>query len=279
MTLAAAELRTLIEHLREQWDIHGLGTTTWHQPAAREGRRFVGSDVARVAAVEGLTRHVHETASSVLLLTEAGQVNSALPLVRLMYECALNAVWLMQSKDDHGIKALLDEHSRNRLAIQRDARQAASQVFRDGADDVADTDREPYAGSLDSTRNFENICKDLSPGGTDAYIFYRLLSSFSHASLEVSEFYYLKALPETPGLPQRRLKPRRPLNPDTLLFFAATSMVWSARAFTYSSHNKAHRSVLRHAAGRLEISAELGLSERYRRRHSAFRKTSKDSPN
>lgn len=273
MTLNAVELCTLIEHLGEQWQTHGLEAATWHQPAARKGRRFVGSDVARVAVVNGFARQVHTTATGVLLLIGADMPNAAIPLVRQMYECAMSAIWLIQSEDDHGIKAMLDEHSRGRIAIQRDARQAVSAVFREGADEIANTSREPFVGSLDSVRNFEQICGDLSPGGKDAYIYYRLLSTFSHASLGVADMYYDSALPEDSSTPQQRRHARQPIEPKTLLFFSAISMVWSARAFTYSSRSTVHRRVLRDAARQLEINPEIGLSDQYRKRHSAARRT------
>ena len=119
-----AELRELIDHLREQWHEHAGPGIPLHQPAARKGRPFVGADLARLAAVHGLVRHVHENAAAVALLLDHDHVNAAIPLVRQMYECSLTAVWLVQSEDDHGIKALLAEHVRNRTTLQGEARKA-----------------------------------------------------------------------------------------------------------------------------------------------------------
>lgn len=272
MTLKADELRELIEHLNAQWALYGTSATTLYQPAARRGRPFEGSDVARAASVKGLASHVHETAAAILTLLGAGHLNAAIPLVRQAYECSLIAVWLIQSTDDHGIKAVLAEHTRTRLALQRDARQAASPVFREGADEIADTDSGPFLGTFDSVRNFEQICLDLAPGGSDAYIYYRLLSTYSHASLGVSDLYWDASPPGAPYQPRARPTPNQPLTEATLLYFVAISMVWGGRAFTYSSRSKPHRSVLRDAAKELEINSEIDLSGRYRERHAAKRR-------
>lgn len=263
------ELRELIEHLLTQWALHSDGGT-YRQPAARRGRSFTGPDVARVAIVDGFARHIHKTAGAVVALIDGGHVTAAAPLVRQMYECALSAVWLIQSADDHGVKALLAEHTRNRRALQGDILQARSAVFREGAEDLPDTDPTPFIGSLDSVRSFKGICLDLEPGGVDAYVYYRLLSTFSHASLGVTDLYFAPS-PQGTYAPHRRPVPRTPISADMMLFFAAISMVWGGRAYTYASHDKAHRSILRDAARYLGINAEIGLSDTYRKRHSTRR--------
>lgn len=268
-TYTVDQLRELIDHLLEQWAEHSTGDT-YRQPAARRGRSFTGTDVARVAIVDGFARHIHKTAEAVITLIDAGHVTATVPLVRQMYECALSAVWIIQSKDDHGVKALLMEHTRNRRALQSDVRQAQSAVFREGAEDLADTDPTPFVGSLDNIRNFKGICLDLAPGGVDAYVYYRLLSTYSHASLGVTDLYFT-ASPNDTYAPRRRASPETPIGVEMMLFFAAISMVWGARAYTYTSHDKAHRSVLRDAARALGINSEIGLSEHYRKRHSARR--------
>lgn len=269
-----AALRELIEHLLEQWERYGGPGTELHQPLARRGRPFEGTDIARLAAVHGLVRHVHENAAAVTLLIDHNHINAAIPLVRQMYECALTAVWLIQSEDDHGVMALLAEHVRNRKTLQAEARKATSQTFRDGADEIADTGNESYLGSFDSLRNFQSLCLDLAPGGTDAYIYYRVLSTYSHASLGVTDLYYSTPSPDQPFEPRALPAARLPLDASALAFFAATSMVWGARAFTYTSRSREHRSILRAAARQLEVNAEIDLSDYYRKRHATKRKES-----
>jgi hypothetical protein len=270
--LETSELREIIDHLQEQWQLHGAPGTTLHQPAARRRRPLVGMDLARLAVVHGLVRHVHETAKAVALLLDHDHVNASIPLVRQMYECALTAVWLVQSREDHGIKALLAEHVRNRKSMQREARKASSQTFREGADDIADTDIDAVAGSFDSVKSFQGLCLDLSPGGTDAYIYYRVLSTYSHASLGVTDLYYSTSTPGGPKETHSLPVARRPLDTSTLSFFTAISMVWGARAFTYISRDQTHRSILRSAGHQLEIDPEIDLSEFYWKRHQAQRR-------
>lgn len=277
MTLQVEELRNLIEHLRAQWLEHGLPAQKWVQPAARKDKPFEDSDIARIATVKGLARHVHETAAAVALLADHGHVNAMPPLVRQMYECALTAVWLMQSEDDHGIKAVIAEHARNRAAIQRDARRASSPVFRDGAEKVADTDVTPFADTFDSVRNFEGVCNDLTAEETDAYIVYRRLSTYSHAALEVVDLYFERTVPHRGYAPLSKRVPSEALGLHSLLHIAACAMVWSARAFTYSAKSDPYRSALRTAARKLEISAEVSLSDTYRMRHATKRRERRGS--
>lgn len=268
------ELRELIDHLLTQWALHS-DVGTYRQPAARRGKSFTSPDITRAAIVDGFGRHVHKTAAAVVTLIDAGHVTAAAPLVRQMYETALTAVWLIQSTEDHGVKALLSEHTRNRRALQGDIRQARSAVFREGAEDLPDTDPTPFIGSLDSVRSFKGICLDLEPGGVDAYVYYRLLSTYSHASLGVVDLYFAPS-PVGTYLPHRRPDPRKPISADMMLYFAAISMVWVARAYTYISHDKEHRSILRDAAKYLDVNPEVGLSDNYRKRHSTRREPRSD---
>lgn len=275
MNLDVPNLRRVIEHLRAQWQEHAMSVETWHQPASRKGKPFDGMDVARVSVVKGLARRVDDNAAAVLLLTEHGHVNAAIPLVRQVYECALTSVWIMQSKDHHGIKAFLDKHSKDRIKIREDARAAANPVFRDGAEGIADTDRAMYAGSFDELRSLRELCLDLSPGGIDAYIYYRLLSAYSHASLVVTDGYFEPVDGDEPYGPTDRVPGDDDLGLESVLYFAAISMLWSARAFVHATHNRAHRSVLQAAARELEVDDVIQLSQRYLARHLEKRRRSR----
>lgn len=265
MPLNESELHTLIDDLQAHWtDASQPGTL--HQPADRRGQRVIGSDASRMMSVYGLARHVHETARGIDMLVKAGQANAAVPLVRVAYESALTAAWLVQSSGDHGVKALLHEHARTRLALKKDSMKALSDVFRSGADEIADVDPEIFKDTRDSARQFYQLCLDLAPGGQDAYIHFRLLSAYSHASVDVVELYLHPIEPEN-RLPAFRAEPRAAFPNDTLLFFTAASMVWSGRAYSYLTHDRRHRAVLRQSAQLLEINSELQLSRNYRQRH------------
>ncbi|MEX1077576.1 MAG: DUF5677 domain-containing protein [Homoserinimonas sp.] len=266
MPLNESQLHELIDELQTRWQ-DASQPRTLHQPADRRGQRFTGSDASRIVSVYGLSRHVHETASAICMLMKAGYGNAAIPLVRVAYESALTAAWLVQSKGDHGIKAFLHEHSRIRLALKQDSLKALSDIFRTGAYEIADADPELYKDTRDNAQRFYQLCLDLAPGGQDAYIHYRLLSAHSHASIDVVDLY-LHSMAPNDRVPSFRAVPDAAFTNDTLLFFTAASMVWAGRAYSYLTQDKQHRTALRHSAALLEIDSELQLSENYRRRHA-----------
>ncbi len=261
-----ADLRALIEELLSQWDVTGKPQAL-HQPAARKGRKITGSDVARVTSVYGLARHVHELARAVCLLLRQGYANAAIPVVRTLYENALTAAWLVQSKGDHGIRAFVHEHARIRRALQNDAFLAASEVFREGASEIADTDPTPYLGSTDSVRNFHDVCLDLKPAGKDAFIYFRLFSNFSHASPKIADLYFESAAGKS-DLPAYLHEPEDGVPVNVLLFFTAASLVWAARAYSYLLRDNQYRNFLRSCARKLGVEADLQLSEHYYQRHA-----------
>lgn len=269
MTTDRLELREICEELVAAWDEWGAPSTI-SQPKARKGKTITSRDLARMESVIGLSRHVRETATAVRLLLDSEQSNAAIPLVRMAYECALTSVWLIQSEGDEGIKAFVDEHVRQRSNLQSTLQRAVSETFREGASGVSDSDRSLLRGSMDSTRRFDLVCDDLSPGGPDAYVYYRALSSFSHASVSLTDLYFAPPVQGSP-VPPPRAVPYQPFDEAFLLFLLNASLVWSGRAVTYVSREKAHRSVLRLVARRLGITSEIELSESYRGRHATGR--------
>lgn len=273
MGLSEDETRSLITELQSEWKV-ASEVREFRQPQSRRGRRFTGADGARITAVIGLARHVHDTSQAIMLLLDHGHASAAVPLVRLVFECSLTAAWLVQSTDDHGIRAFLHSYSRSRSSLQKDAMEATTGVFRDGAAEIADTDPTPFRGSYDDAHRFGEICLDLSPGGKDAYIYYRVFSGLSHASPRVADLYFAPA-GQGSGIPALRPTPDQPIPTDTLAFFTAASMLWSARAYSYLITDTSYRNFLRRSARQLEINDELKLSDRYRERHAKNRAKSR----
>lgn len=101
----ADELRSVISELDELWR-EAAEIRELRQPRARDGVKFAGHDLSRMATMYGLVSHVHRTAQAVLVLIDAGHLNAAVPLVRLAFETSLTTAWLAQSKDDHGVAAI-----------------------------------------------------------------------------------------------------------------------------------------------------------------------------
>lgn len=260
---AVEDPRIIFDELLAEWPLFA-SNSEFYQPAARRGKRFLGSDVARISAVIGLVRHVYDTAGTIALLIDNERINGSIPLVRSAYESALTAVWLVQSRDQHGITAFLHEYTRGRRALQRDALQAASDVFRAGAVNIPNADPTLYEDKLDSTQQFRQMCVDLKPGGLDAYIFYRILSGYSHASMHIVDLYFGES---EEAVPHKRRSASEALTPAMLLYLTASSLVWAGRAYSYLSKSSDHRRALRMAAARLGINPELQLSDSYYARH------------
>ena len=266
MSLSERELRVHVDELLEEWDTFGHPQPL-HQPMARKGKRFKGGDVARLTGVFGLVRHAHESVRSLMLLIDRGHTSTVAPLVRAAYESALTAAWLVQSEDFHGVLAFGHEHARLRSALQKDAERALGTAFRDHASEITDTDTSLWEGSYDSAQRFGQICRDLYPAGIDAYLYYRMLSGYSHATVRAVDLYFAPPVEGEP-LPTYREKPDIPLPMRSLLFLSTASMVWSARAFSYLTQDKAHRATLRRRARLLGIEDSLQLSDEYRQRHA-----------
>lgn len=273
MTLTTSELRQLADDLISAWDDEGH-PTEMSQPRGRSGKTITTSDVARMESVVGLARHVHETARAIRLLIDSGHANAAVPLVRLVYECALTATWLVQSENHDGVKAFMHEYTRQQTNLKSVLKRSIVETFRAGADDVADTNMDAHLGSADNARRFDLVCEDLAPGGTDAYLYYKALSSYSHAGVRVVDLYFSAPAPGE-QVPPPRGEPGSALGEDLLLFLSNASMVWSGRAVTYISKNQSYRRTLRRAARELDVTSEIQLSDAYRKRHADARRKSR----
>lgn len=266
MVLDNSGLRDLINDLDEHWAEASL-QREMYQPAARKGKKFIREDMVRISLVMGLSRHSYETAKSVLVLLDHGMTAQAVPLVRLTYECALVVSHVVQSEEQHGVRAFLHEYNRLGAAAKQDAEKSVSEVFRNGAASFVDVDPSKFEGSFDTVRNFQDVCADLQPGGKDAFLIYRMLCKYSHPSLPIADSYFQK-IDHPNGLPGVRDIPEISLSEDVLLQLLASSLVWSGRAFSYLTRNKADRSFLRAKARALGVTDGLQLSEVYWKRHS-----------
>lgn len=152
-SVSDANPRVVLDELLNDWSEYS-DVEDFRPPRERRGKRLDGSDVSLIATIIGLVNHAYDTAKASVILLDGGHENASLPLVRAVYETALIAVWLVQSRDHQGITAFLHEYARGRRALQKDARLAASQVFREGADGLPDADPSLYDDRLDSMQQF-----------------------------------------------------------------------------------------------------------------------------
>lgn len=255
-----------IDELFEHWDSVTAKNAPLSQPSARRGARFSTSDLARIALVKGMACYVFDTSKAIMTLHSSRQLNATVPLVRLSYESAMNLSLLVQSLKQHGVDAFLKEYSRQRAALQSTAARSPSDIFRDGAPDITDVDGTRFENTSDTIRYFERVCLDLTPGGVDAYLWYRFLSAYSHPGVGVTDLYFETS--DEPGLPPFHSTAKDALPEGVLLYFTAASMLWSARAYSYLTNDRDDRDFLRTIGRTLGVADSLALSNAYHQRHA-----------
>ncbi len=180
-----------------------------------------------------------------------------MPLVRQAFECAITAHWIAQVPD--GMQAFASEHTRKRTALVADLRRARSETFRTGADKVAaHVLPELPSKSSGPARNFNQMCDDLALAGVDAYVYYRLASEQSHPSVFVADQYLESA--DKDGIVLLTV-PRATVADAGWLFLTAASVVWAQMAVNYCDPERRRRNELRAVARKLQIKAELTLSD------------------
>jgi hypothetical protein len=109
-----------------------------------------------------------------------------------------------------------------------------------------------------SAASFEAMCNDLEPGGPDAYAHFRLMSSMSHPSAFLCDFYLADDGNNPNNLAGFALRdvPDQPVA-GPYLAFTVGSLIWSGRAVEYLDKQHPRRSQLRAAAKQLGITSEL----------------------
>jgi len=259
---------TLGRQLIEAWKTpspHGLEVSQ---------RRILNQ--AHLPVVHGLAAHAHTLGAIVLDLYEQGKMFAAMPLVRTVYESAIQAQWLAQSKE--AIAAFANEDLRHRQRLSAELHSAASQAFQSGASNLAHLDMDALETSADpQARDFRDLCHDLTPGGHDAYIIYRAMSMEAHPSVLVVD-QYVHPTKKEPGI-TLLLEPKRS-NSEAWLVLVVASFVWAARAVDFFDQDHLRRSALREAARQLGVTEHFDLTpqahqreerERLRRRKAEWK--------
>jgi hypothetical protein len=249
-TANPAEIDDLSETLINSWKTRANHETEF-------GQRNKRPHLAKFVAVHGLAAHTYRVGQQVLSMLKSGLVLEAMPLLRLCYESALTAHWLAQTAD--GAEALMNRDNASRRAAAKTLREARSGVLRSGADQFPGAEADLLATTSNAqARNFEQLCKDLAPGGADAYAYYRLMSWYSHPGAHLVDRYVVEE-PSGVGIQALRLEPAAG-NDTTWRFFLAASLVWAARAVDFVDVSRAQRSELRAAARVLGIPEVLQLT-------------------
>jgi len=218
--------------------------------------RAKGFNPAKVATCYGFAAHAHHLSPLALDLIEAGRVLEALPLVRLIYECSLQAHWVAQVPD--AIAALDSKEYSSRRALVAELGQSMNLVLRQASEEIKSAMSTWTVDETTASARFRGVCEDLQPGGIDAYLHYRMLSSLSHATPMIAD-QYISAIDGPPGF-QIRASPHE--SPGVAYAYTvAVSLVWAGRAMDFQDKRHHRRSELRAAARRLGVPDVLPPSE------------------
>jgi hypothetical protein len=231
------------------------------------GQRDRRPDEGRFISVYGLAAHVHRIGEPALRMLADDLTLEAIPLVRLMYESALTSVWLAQNEE--GARAFMNKEMASRKAIAETLGKAEAAWMRRSASSIPGIDDPKFdSGSDAQARYFERLCDDLTPGGADAYVNYRLLSRLSHASPQLLDRYtYGGPDGDFEGL---RVEPDRSRDSRELItFYAVASLIWAGTAVDYIDPARTRRSETRAAARRIGVPRDLHLTPEARRRVDA----------
>jgi hypothetical protein len=225
--------------------------TTWKSRTSIDVRIDDDTTLTRFGVAYGLTAHVHRLAAVTTPLLRDGLVIEAMPLVRAAYETSLTAVWCVQIHG--GPIALANKHVRQRKALINTLNESQSLAALTA--NLRDEEPIPDDGEVTGD-SFKAICDSLEPGGADAYAQYRLMSSMTHASAFLCDFYLLDDSTVPFAGFRLRDEPQQPKGAPYLAMLAA-SVIWSGRAIDYLDKRRPRRSQLRAAARTLGINSEL----------------------
>lgn len=239
--------------LMDSWEAHP--DSSWEM-----GQRGQPPAEGRFLSIFGLAAHVHRLGRVVVSLRGEGVLFEAIPLVRLMLESSLTAMWLAQNSDGGG--ALANEEVRQHRNAVKTMAKSNSPAMRASAaaSDLPRLDAERIETSSDQqARAFEALCNDLEPGGPDAYLNYRLMSRYSHAGIHLIEQYMT---PNDTGDDVKGISvcPRPLLDEGLWLWYIVSSLIWAGTAMDYIDPDRTRRSQLREAANAVGIERDLHLA-------------------
>lgn len=256
--MAREELTEAVDELLEGWDrfvaetrLQTLGT------GARSGRH---RSLGQMAFVVGLVTHVHETARLLRASMPGPLTVVHMPLVRVMYECTLTAVWC--DEVDDGAPGKMNEYLRSKKNTHGSAQKMKSL---DPSRMPKPPENQEYESESNSqARRFEQLTGEVALDG--AYFYYRAMSSLSHATVEVADEYL--DLGEDGHL-EFLARPKGPVN-DWSYLTVTYCLIWSGMVANYYDKNRSRRDELRRIARRVGIEPELPVYyeavERGRRR-------------
>src|SRR3954454_6188340 len=168
----------LLNELLELWET-GRDQPRSSNPALCAGR-------GHFLSVFSLACHVRTIAEPAANLITASNTVAAMPIVRAAYETALTAQRAALTR--HSTETMLQVHDHSMTTLSRDLRRAESpSLLASVQDQPAEAGDVELIGSTAyaAARNFQAMCGDLMPRGSDKYVFYRFMSLGVHPGVNV----------------------------------------------------------------------------------------------
>lgn len=129
--------------------------------------------------------------------------------------------------------------------------------------------------AAEAARNFKTMCLELAVGGTDAYIYYRLLSDMAHPSIRLVGAWVDARHGSDGPTTSLRVTLEQP-SVESLAGLAIYSLIWSGAAFDYLLVGRPRRQELETFAGRAGINAMLRIRTEVVQQRFARQKSAKE---
>lgn len=255
-----------IDELLEGWDTFCKNVRV--TPVATGARRGHNRTMPQFVVVISLVTHVHAVAKVLRSAMQGGAITVAhMPLVRSIYEATLTAVWCDEVPD--GAAAIMKEEGRQRRNLESAMQSVASFAAAKPMPHVDWADVETPSAA--QGRSFEKLAEDVGLDG--AYVFFKILSNYSHATVRVVDEYLLE---DDGDLGMRFRAEPDPLCGEAWTHLVAACLVWAGMLANYCDAARTRRNELRAIARRLGIKPELPIRVDALRRASRRKESSKD---
>lgn len=207
--------------------------------------------IVSVASIYGIAMHNTNLLGLVSKLYADGTNPLLLvPQVRLVYESGITAQWIAQVGD--AANAWISESRRQSKNLVEGLESSQHEHLRSVAEGIrrARVDyQDPPSASKGVARRFDAICDDVGVGKDGSYQYYKLMCTYSHPSLDLSETY----LETDSGPAGFRTRTEPDFGGGWIAYIAIIGTVWAQMAFQYHAKDRVFRNSLR------EIARELGV--------------------
>jgi hypothetical protein len=211
-----------------------------------------GVSPQRYIATYGLTAHTNDLSIDAIDLIQRNRFDSATPLTRLIFECAMHCQWLVMNPTAHS--ALLAANDRHQKAFANTLENSTS--FNNLVVSEPPDLNDPSMPTV-PTQSMERICRALNDDDSSLYVIYRSLSNGTHSGTPLIE-RWIEEIPEPPGVAFRGQPPEVPLRFNQLAGTVAICLLWTNAAFNCMTRSQPMKDVIESSSRELETKPLLG---------------------